>query len=262
MFAEARIAWPTIELSVEVFAARLTALGGVEPRGGGTLRARDLYLAWACAEGLPAAHTAFEREVMSRVPAYLARFREGPEFVDEVTQLLRERLLTGSPPRIAAYGGRGPLAAWVRVAVVRVAVDRLRARSAPTATLDEAEALPALAAPGVEQLKARYRDDFQRALDGAIAGLTPRQRTLLRMYHLDGLSLDRLAAIYRVHRASVARWLAEAREEILRETHRLLGERFALSPSEVDSLAALVQSQLAISVSRLASSSGPAGDPR
>jgi RNA polymerase sigma-70 factor (ECF subfamily) len=110
----------------------------------------------------------------------------------------------------------------------------------------------ARATPELERLKVHYRDAFQDALDRALVSLAPRQRALLRMHHVDGYTLDRLATIHQVHRATVARWLSDAREQIVRETHRLLGERFALTPSEIASLAAIVESQLAISLTQLA----------
>lgn len=258
----ARAAWPALELPFEAFAARLTALtAGLDPAHARQLFLEDLYLAWACAAGVRGAHEAFERAVMTQLPRHLARFRRGPTFEDDVTELVRERLLVGDAPRIGQYGGRGPLAAWVRVTAIRIALDWLRGEgSRPEDGLD-AMLPPLAAAPDLEVLKQRYREGFQNAIDQALEGLSPRQRRLLRMHHVDRFTLDRLATMYGVHRASVARWLAEAREQVVRETHRLLGERFALSPSEVDDVVALINSQLALSVTRLASRGSSSGSP-
>src|SRR5262245_58099234 len=122
LYAAARAARPELELPRDDFAARLAQLTAAHGGSGSELVVGDLYLAWACAAGVPGAHAVFEREIVAHVPLHLARFRRGPEFTDEVLQALRERLLVGDPPRIAAYGGRGPLGAWVRVAAIRIAV--------------------------------------------------------------------------------------------------------------------------------------------
>ena len=43
------------------------------------------------------------------------------EAAEEVLQALRAHVLVGDAPKLADYDGRGPLAAWVRVAAVRAA---------------------------------------------------------------------------------------------------------------------------------------------
>ena len=74
--------------------------------------------------------------------------------------------------------------------------------------------------PELAYLKERYRDAFTDALSAAVSALSDRDRTLLRLYHVDGLSLEAMAALYRVHLSTVSRWLTCAREnvaEVLRE---------------------------------------------
>ena len=243
--AQARAAWPDVSLDDGVFATRFREVTGEDP--GAVAHVADLYLACACATGAPAALAAFDRTIVRDVPRFVDRFRAGAAFADEVAQLLREKLLVGSPPKIADYAGRGPLRAWVRVAATRLALDLLRERgAAPPAELDDAHAIDPGGGPALDLLKARYRDRFQAALEAAIAALTPKQRTLLRMHHVDGYSLDRLATIQRVHRATIARWLADARDEIVTRTQEQLGD-----DSDFDSVVALVRSQLDLSVSRV-----------
>jgi len=72
----------------------------------------------------------------------------------------------------------------------------------------------------------------------------------MRPDHLDRLTIDDLARIYGVHRATAARWVAAAHEAVLDGCKRALAERLGLSTSELDSIIALVQSQLDISVHR------------
>jgi RNA polymerase sigma-70 factor (ECF subfamily) len=153
------------------------------------------------------------------------------------------------PPRIAGYSGRGPLGAWVRVAALRTAIDLVRRRE-PTV---DAQAVARAPAPDVDPeaalLRARYQGEYETALRAALAMLTARDRSLLRMYFVDGLTVERIGVVYRVHRATVSRWIFAARSQLLDETYRLLGERLRLSASEFASLAALVQSRLDLSLS-------------
>lgn len=60
-----------------------------------------------------------------------------------------------------------------------------------------------------------------------------------------------MAAIYKVHRATVARWIAEARDQLLRETRRHMSERIGVRTPEFDSLPRLVQSEIANSLVRM-----------
>ncbi len=70
------------------------------------------------------------------------------------------------------------------------------------------------------------------------------------MHYLDGLNIDEIGASFRVHRSTVARWLAQARERILEETRKLLSSRLQIGRAEAESVIHLVQSQLDVSIYR------------
>jgi RNA polymerase sigma-70 factor (ECF subfamily) len=111
--------------------------------------------------------------------------------------------------------------------------------------------VPAGAAdPELDYLKTRCKDDFREAFVHALGSLTTDERNALRLHHLDGLTLDETAAVCQVGRATAARWLANARARILRETERRLTARLALEGRDVDSMLRLVQSQLDVSIRR------------
>jgi RNA polymerase sigma-70 factor, ECF subfamily len=248
LLADARAVWPTVDVAADVFTARVLAAVAA----GATLdqvHASDLYLACGCAAGSRAALAMFEEAILSDVPTFLARFRRDAAFSDEVAQLLRHKLFVGPSPKIAEYAGRGPLRAWVRVAAVRTAVNLLGAgETVPGSDRDEADVLDGA---DVALLKARYRGPFRDALNASILALSTKERTLLRMHHVDGFTLDRLATVHRVHRATVARWLAAVRAQIVKGVRDRLVTELALSPAEVDSLATVIHSQLELSVGRL-----------
>ena len=78
--------------------------------------------------------------------------------------------------------------------------------------------------------------------------MSTRERAVLCLNVRDGLSIDKLAAVYGVGRSTVARWLSAAREIVERETRSELVSRLKLSPSAFESLAAEVQSNLDVSL--------------
>ena len=116
-----------------------------------------------------------------------------------------------------------------------------------TVTLRE----PATPDPELAFLKSHYRDEVHRALKDALAGLDADERNVLRLHFLDGLSTERIAVVYGVHRATVARWVSRGREALLRGTHQLLTERLRIGRGEVESLIGIVQSQLGLSLSSI-----------
>lgn len=252
----ARAAWPDLGLADEDFLPYLARRVHADADPGAALRAlhaSDLFLACACLHRVPGALLHLERRHLDHLPAFLASLRRAPAFIDEVGQMLREMLLVGrngQEPKLAEYAGRGSLHQWIRVAATRLAL-RLRQQpdERPRQDLELAERALPHADPEIGYIKERYREEFQRALHDAIAALSAEQRNLLRLNFVDGLNIEKIGALFHVHRATVARRIAAARHEVLERTRRLLRERLALGPTEFDSLAALVQSQLDLSLS-------------
>ncbi|MBF5042197.1 sigma-70 family RNA polymerase sigma factor [Aggregicoccus sp. 17bor-14] len=214
--------------------------------------AEDLYLALGCLRDDPRALAAFERAHLREVGAFVAHLDRTPAFADEVRQALRERLFTGEK-RISEYGGSGALGGWVRVAALRIALNLRRGAQRADASERRATLEEAGVTPGPERafLKAHYREHFAEALRASVGELSDRERALLRLYHLEGLSLEALAALYAVHLSTVSRWLGRARARLAEQTTQALRERLDLEPSEADSLAALVLSQLDLSLAQL-----------
>jgi len=251
--ADGAAAWPMIAIEDDDFlrwiGERLPEEGAVDAIAG--LHAADLLLACACARGLPAALTLFDQRYLSEAGTALERSATLASVRDEVLQQLRQKLLVtdgGRPGRIAEYAGRGPLASWVRSAAIRTGLNATRgAAKAPgdDAILEVSGGTPD---PELDYMKRRYTAEFQAAFQAALEGLTPRERNLLRMHTIDGLNLDQIGAVHRVHRATVARWIAAARESLLERTRKGLEEKLKLQGSEFESLMGLVRSQLDLSI--------------
>jgi RNA polymerase sigma-70 factor (ECF subfamily) len=254
----ARADWPDLDVDEAGFAAHLayTVGNGDVATALGELHAGDLWLAYGCSVGDPGALAAFDREVLSQVGLLLGRMQPTPQLIDEVRQQLRTKLLVALPggrPRIAEYAGRGPLAAWVRVAATRAALDLLRSAGARAgAELEPDDLTPGSGdSPELDYIKDRYRPQFKIAFQEALRGLDSEQRNVLRLHVVEGLNIDEIGALFKVHRSTVARWIAAARQQVLTEARRRLRAELGLSAGEFDSLAGVVRSQLDLSVAKI-----------
>lgn len=255
----ARARWPAVALEAEAFFAALMARG-VDPSTGG-LGLQELYLAHACAQGDAAAIAAFDGEYIAKIPLYLARIEPSAEVIDEVRQRVRARVLIGDGagvPRIAEFGGRGPLGAWVRVVARSVHANLRRERPSGDVTLDEGGPVSSALSPELEALRDRYLPLVNAAVGAAIAELSPRERTLFKLHYLDGLALDRIGVMYGVHKATVSRWLASARQSVLDGATKAVVERLGAGHRDARSLLAVLRSQLDVSVTALLGSTAPA----
>jgi RNA polymerase sigma-70 factor (ECF subfamily) len=257
-FAEAAARWPTVKLSEHDFAAYLAArIGpGEDPRE--QLASRhvdDLYLAFGCSIGDPAAVAAFDHAVLRDLPRALRRGDLDPAHLDDTRQQVATKLLarTGpTPPAIAQYSGRGSLRGWVRVIAIRESGRLLAGHAHEKPSGDDAlfDAVAHGVAPSQSQLKEAYRQTFKRAFEASLAALSFHDRLLLRQHFLDELSIDRLAALHDVHRATAARWIAKLVEKLLADTRARLETELAVSQDELDSVLRLIQSCLDASIDR------------
>jgi len=238
LYQRASAAWPTVALAREDFLAHFQARGA-RVDGPQALHAADLYLACACARGVPEALALFERYHLSAARQALGRRGLEADVVDEALQRLRERLLVpreGAPPRVAEYDGRGPLDAWVRTVALRLALTELRERAArPAANLDS-QLLPAQEA-SFEALKDRHRADFEAALRSALASLEPQDRAILRLHLVEGVGVEDVGRVHGVSRATMTRWLKSARDTLAARVRAELHHRLRVDSSELHSLA-------------------------
>lgn len=261
--AEGRAAWPDLAIDakdVVQFVARQITPDLAEGALDG-LRPADLYLAAACAKGMPAAINAFDRDYMKEVDIALARMRIGPPRLSDVKQLVRQRLFVGggtagqptSAGKIAEYGGRGDLRRWVRSVAVRTCLNDLRKGKREILVDDDhliAQHAVSSDDPEVDYMKRTYANEFKQAFSEALANLGPREQTLLRYHHVDGLNIDEIGAIYRVHRVTAFRWLEKAKELLVRHTLDTLRARLKLPAAELDSVLRMIRSQIHLSLVR------------
>jgi RNA polymerase sigma-70 factor (ECF subfamily) len=216
-----------LRFNAALFAAHLGRCGApVETSPAAAIHAEDLFLAAAALHGDCEAAAKLRRLYRAAIVSALALIETSAPFVDDVEQRLWDAALTGrdgAAPELAGYTGESALADWVAGPARRIA----------------------------QAIRARDAVDFRGALTQALVGLEDRERMIYRLHVANGMTVEMIAKVYRVSNATIERWLAKARDSVIRETQRLLHEAVTLSPAEFESLAARVVSQLDLGVSRL-----------
>jgi RNA polymerase sigma-70 factor (ECF subfamily) len=253
---EGRRAWSGVAISDDDFLAHLARVVNGEAGAAAELpqlRGADLFLAAGCARGDRRALRALEEAYFGEVDQAMGRARPPGVQVDDVKQLLREKLFVapaGEVPKIAEYSGRGELRRWVRATVTRTVLN-LASRGPKEAAVED-EVLSELPGgdldPELEHLKQLYRAEFKAAFPEALAALDPDERTLLRQRYVDGLTIDQLDSVYGQHRSTVARRLAKAETSLMRAVRERLMGKLKINQRELSSLVRLIRSQIEVSL--------------
>ena len=254
------LAWPALHIEEEQLLSYLGAR--LQPADAAAFHAghlEDLALACACVQQAAGALLAFDAQVMPRIDAVVQRYDSNPTFLDDVRQALRQKLFM-SPARIADYSGHGPMVSWLRAAAARTALNLLRPEKRQArADDDELDVLPFSAPdPTLAILKGRHRAVFRAAFASALAELPTRERTALKLNALEGLSLDKIGAMYGKDKSTVSRWVSHAQQTLLEKTRSYLALSLDLHSGEVESLMVALQSQLASSLIVLLNEKGDA----
>lgn len=252
-------AWPVLSPHPERVGGQLA--GGIDDdadpeQAFAAIAVADLALACACALGDGAAIAAFDAQFGADIDLACSRGGDAAPPRDEFRQRVRERLFvaSGREVRIAAYGGRGSLRAWVRVTAARVLIDIVRKATPPDTPASDTSIFDRAAEAGdaeLDYMRKTYGAAVPDAMAQGLAALTVRQRNLLRQRYLSGLSTDRLATMYGVHRATAFRWLEEARLALFAGMRAALGQRLEIADHELDSVIDLLASRVDVSMRRL-----------
>lgn len=245
--AVGQTAWPSIALSPDAFvtwiAERVDGPDALE-----TLETADMWIACACGLGVAGAVACIE-VLFDRATRAVDRIGGKDGLAEEAMQRVRYKLFVASPPKIASYRGDGPLAAWLRVCAVREAISMRRSREEQGRELDDSERMASpLSDPELALLKKEHAENFKRAFATGLAALSVRERNVLRHQVVDRLKLEEIAQMYGVHHITVARWLAKAREDLVKHTRRHLREELRLGESTLQSVLRMVPTDLEVSV--------------
>ncbi len=252
LWSEAQRQWPGVVLDPELWGA------GVAQRISGdgdlftslrALETSDLLLALACAEGDDTAATHLSK-LVDGLAAGLRRAGAGAAQIDDLLAELKLRLLQPAPDgriTLLQYGARARLARWLRVAAMR---DYNATRRQPE-TLDDsrlAELLVTGSGPELGAFHHAFKVAVADAFRESIRALGDKDRDVLRHHLLERLSVDRIGALYDVHRSTAARWLVSIRDALHTSTRSILCSQLQLSDSEFEAAMQVVLSGLTYSI--------------
>ncbi|MBL8950274.1 MAG: sigma-70 family RNA polymerase sigma factor [Myxococcaceae bacterium] len=240
----AKSQWPRLKVSRAAFRAHLAASG---PKA--LPHAGDLYLAFACAANDAAAARELTARVEREVPAAVRHFGQGSAFAEDVSQQLLGKLL--AEKKIQTYAGRGPLAAWLRAAAVRTAINAVESQKSQ-ASLDSNIMAPARSNADVDLavMRKKYGATLKVAVEAALKELQTDDRNVLRFYFVDGLTVEEIARIRGAHKSTVSRLITRIRKELLAQVKGDLTAKMNARPDELSSVLRAVVSQLDVSLER------------
>ncbi|HKE15403.1 MAG TPA: hypothetical protein VKB80_11080 [Kofleriaceae bacterium] len=237
-------------------AVRLTeaAARGVSP----SLEALDpaeLCLAAACARGDAAAIEQLRARYFETIAGSLHRMGLDQAQREDVWQTLCERLLVaadGAPARIVRYAGTGELSGLVRVAATRVALNWLEQEKRRRSDDDWLDVLPdARSDPELHLVKHQHRSELKEELEEALRALAARDRAILRLHLVERVGIDVIAGMYSVHRATAARWINSAKQDLAVRVRDRLVARWRVTDTSLPVLRSLIDSRLDLSLERL-----------
>jgi len=260
---QAHGSWPLLDVPIEALMSHLAerAPPGVPPPAE---HAGDMFLACGCLLRLESAISAFHSTYGAVISRVVARRKAAGTDISDVAQTIYEHLLVGRDgrePKIADYRGYGPLRSWISAVAAKTVLtagrsDRRR-RAHEGQDPATADGVLAVLNPELLYLKGRYRPEIEEAVRRAVERLDDRSGALLRLHFGQRLSIDHLGAMYRVNRATAARWVAAAREALSRAVRADLRRKLKLSESDYESLVALVRSELDVNVAGVLGSQRP-----
>jgi RNA polymerase sigma-70 factor, ECF subfamily len=206
----------------------------------------DLLLAWACLDQVSEAVAELERTYLAPLAPAVRAIGLSPSDTEELLARARAKLLIGeltSEAALQQYRGGGPLGGFVRTTVLRLAID-VRRRQLPST--DEIERLVqnVAADPTVDLVKKQYGGVVSDVLRTAWKSLSADARLLLSYQVFDGLSVDEIGRLLKVHRSTAARRCVVARERLLVELRRRLAVQLGAGTGTVDSIVRAVMTSL------------------
>ena len=218
--------------------------------------AGDLFLACACLNGIPGALEAFQLTFEPIVSASARRFDKSGALTEELGQLLAELLFVGKDgraARIGDYKGRGPLSGWVRTCAKRAAL-RLSKVDNPERLLTSdalAEEISDTCDQELVLLKSHYGELFRQELVTALSDLEAKDRMLLQLHLVAGLSTTRIAKMYHLNQSSISRQLQRAANAVFALIKQRVHERLGVATAELESMLELARSHIELTLSNM-----------
>jgi len=241
--SELRAAWPQSAWADPAVQARLDS---ADPEALAGPHRTDLLWAWACLACDPDALAALEAGPIAGAREHLRTLGFDAASIADAAQRALARLVTDQAA-LSSYRGRGPLKNFVRTIVVRFAMEERRSTargsSAYSAAAEDRD-LDAFAAPlpdpELEYMRTLYAQHLGAAFRAAWDRLAAHERFLLALQLREGMTIDDLARVYSIHRATAARRAAAARSSLLDHIRAHLRGELAVSDATLDSILRVV----------------------
>jgi RNA polymerase sigma-70 factor len=209
-FEKAVSIWPSIRLTFDQFSAHLDHHGWIchlpaQPEA--------FLLCAACSVGSEAACRTIDKTFFPALKLSLTRRYPHWDFVEDVLQKTRERLLVRPSLRIATYRGDGSLAGWLRRVAYRVAADLQRSDAHRRRALFAIRQRCVVDdVPCFGDILAKPQSDAarvatERALFETLTSIGSRNRQLLYMFYVQQLTAEQIGECVGLYRSSVYRRL-------------------------------------------------------
>lgn len=248
----ARAKWPTARVDEVAFAELVGERAGARGLEAlDELETDDLYLVCGCLAHDPGALASLRDLLVRGVPRWAAGVGADP---DDLAQRVLDRLVVAdesAAPRLARFEGRAPLVAYLKTVTRNLAISLARSEAPRESAASASSLLSVADGPEHDAMRLEFREAFDQALERAFAGLDAQKRAVIAMHYGDGVELEAIAKVYRVHRVTVSRWLADARRQVFDATRDALRSELSLSDSEFESVLVLVRSRIDISMSTI-----------
>lgn len=239
--ARAKAAWPQLLLDERDFLDWLAARAPDDDE----VNVEDLWLVRACELDVRGALQLFERTALKPALKPIPTASRA-----DVGQRVLQRLFTGAEPKIRQYRGRGRLARWLEVVVLREGRTERKLAERERSEADVTGLASAMTQAGVGDFDRAVHHQASAALTASLADLEPAERRLMSRHFLEGATHRALADELGIPRSTVAYRLTKLTQRVLESTKRRLAE-LGLTPSQVDSVVGAMRSQLDVSLSIL-----------
>jgi RNA polymerase sigma-70 factor len=242
--------YPTIQISYKDFHARIEeilAKGPASSKAQSRIKAlalihyEDIFLAMGCSRQDRVSWEHFADEYIPLLRKFSTQAcGDSGEGEDLAQEIIVKMLKEGN--RMAGYNGRGSLAGWLRASVAHAAVDRFR-RENRLVSLENSLDNGAIeswtdsgGADSEETLDSRWGPIIASAVSESISRLAARDRLVLGLYYLRGISLLAIGRQFRIHEATVSRWIERIRRNIRKQLESDLRKKHGLGADDIRSL--------------------------
>lgn len=227
-----------------------------------SLNCDDLCLALACAKGDGDAWEHFFRDYRSYLISVARSMVPDPSSAEQLAdstfgELYGVRESEGTRvSKFSFYSGRGSLRGWLRAVVYQLFADAHR-QTSRFVQPEEAEDMDRLARAGPQPerpstemafIRERYHAAVSEALQAGLADLEARERLLLVYYYCDEMTLREIGRFFKVHEATISRWLAKAQKKLRKLVERKLEREHRFNRSEAREAMEQAAEQAEISV--------------